>query len=67
MTLRLYMKSGNIITLERIKSWKVRSDDETITGFEIEEEPDNTFTKVVERVIMASIQLQQIEAITEEK
>lgn len=67
MTLRLYMKSGTIITLERIKSWKVRSDNETITELEIEKEPDHTFSKVVERVIMTSLQLQQIEAITEEK
>ena len=67
MTLRLYMKSGNIITLERIKSWKVKSNAESITLLEIEEEPDHTFSKVVERVIMTSIQLQQIEAITEEK
>ena len=67
MTLRLYMKSGNVIVLERIKSWEVKTTGYTITSLELEHERGGSFSKSVERCISSSLRLDQIEAITEEK
>ena len=60
-TLKIYMKSGNVITLKRITEWKVKSE-RTVVSLEITRKKYGQ-----ERLIMNSLDLSQVEAITETK
>jgi len=62
MKLNIYMKSGNVIRLKGIADWKLGHMGNEITQLSIERENLPTG----ERLILASMDLSQIEAITEE-
>lgn len=63
-TLHIYMKSGNVINLHFVKSWKVEVNGNTVTHLTIKVSPLAQFF-YSQRLIVSSIALDQIEAITE--
>ena len=62
-TLRIFMKSGNVVTLRGIKDWKIQTTGNRITRLEITRR--RYAVLFYARPIMSSIDLSQIEAITE--
>lgn len=59
-TLRLYMKSGNVVKLPMIAGWK-------FTGTSRIELQEHESTKTgVERIVMTTLDLDQVEAVTSE-
>lgn len=65
MKLKLYMKSGNVITVNRVKDWKIKWEGNCVTFLSIERH--KPFFTADERPIMGSIDLRQIEAIAVKK
>lgn len=63
-TMKIYMKSGNIITLDGIVDWEIKNIGDEITFLKFTWEKD---MKGKEKLIMNSLCLTQIEAITEIK
>lgn len=63
-TLKLYMKSGNIITVDSVIDWKVEYNKSDGKLSSVTINTDTNVRKV--RLIMTTLQLSQVEAITEE-
>ena len=60
MELKLYLKSGNSITTDKVSEWNVKCNGNEVVSLSVsyKESPK-------ERLIMTSLDLSQIEAITE--
>lgn len=63
-TLKFYMKSGNVIKVDSVIDWKVEYNKIDGKLSSVTLNTDNNARKV--RLIMATLQLYEIEAITEE-
>ncbi len=64
-TLTIYLKSGNTIRLSFIKEWTIRTSGNTVTHLEIKIKRLGIFDWLpTKKLLVASIDLSQIEAIT---
>jgi hypothetical protein len=59
MTLKIYMKSGNVITWRHVKSYEIKNQGDTIIGIMIESRRILSFQPLTK-----TIALDQIEAVT---
>ena len=67
-TLTIYMKSGNRIKLRHITNWKIESKGNLVCSLFITRQEHSWLSALLgrtERLILTSIDLSQIEAITE--
>lgn len=64
MRLNLYMKSGNIIVVRGVKEWKVRAEGNLIVLLHIERTWLANHLWKPTKLVMSSLDLSQIEAIT---
>ena len=60
MNVTIYMKSGNKITADKVKDWAIKYNSEQITSLRIDQDK-----KCKSKVLVGSIDLKQIEEITE--
>lgn len=66
MVLKIYMKSGNVIQLNNVTSCEVQRNtvEDSIVGLEITQQKGGFFSKPYEDLMIKSICLSNIEAIT---
>jgi hypothetical protein len=64
MILRIYMKSGNVLRLPNITEYEVETKGDNIVGLKIERK--DTWWGSGEKLLVSSINLSQIEAVTKE-
>ena len=58
ITLRLYMKSGNVIEIDRIKDYTIKNEGNAIVGLNL------TWKNPRQQLLVKTIDLTQIEAVT---
>ena len=62
--LTLYFKSGNVVTIDKVRDWSVSTNGETITSLTILQQKEGFF-KCRKRIIVKSIDLKEIDCIIE--
>lgn len=64
MVLNIYMKSGNRLRLRGVKEWKFNTRGNEVVGITIERSRFATWFGTGERLIVSTIDMSQIEAVT---
>ena len=64
MNLTIYMKSGNKITADKVTDWNIKYDNEQITHIIVEQKTKG-FGRCKNKVLIATIDLKQIECVVE--
>ena len=65
MNLTIYMKSGNNIELDNVKSWEVDGNGDSITRLKLKQTVRHWWFRRSRYLILSSIDLSQIEAIVQ--
>lgn len=61
-TIHIHMKSGNVLTSNCVVSWKIKYNEDTITGIELEQ----STAPGKKRIVLGGLDLSQVEGIVEE-
>lgn len=61
MELEIYMKSGNVIKIDRVDDWSVEADGDSVVNLSIVQ--NKSFFGKTRKLLMSTIALSQIEAI----